>query len=166
MQRHEKVGQFLPQSHRGVFIVEKGIAVELCEDVLELRREFAKHLAHFLGFIVVRQTGQRLKKDWKSIKFVPERENHANLLDVVTGGVSFEKVRLAPFLLLYVELCVFEHGIGDQGLHEVLRVDLLKYLRGDLKDGEYTLVKFSVIVHNFFITVLLNADALIFMPRV
>ena len=112
---------------------------------------------------MVRQAGQRLKKDWKSIKFVPEGENHANLLDVVARRVSFEKVRLTPFLLLYVELSVFEHGIGDQRLHEILRVDLLEYLGRNFKDRENSLVKFSVIVHHFFITVvlLLNADTFI-----
>ena len=104
-----------------------------------------------------------MKKDWKSIKFVPEGENHANLLDVVARRVSFEKVRLTPFLLLYVELSVFEHGIGDQRLHEILRVDLLEYLGRNFKDRENSLVKFSVIVHHFFITVvlLLNADTFI-----
>ena len=115
------------------------------EHVLELRGQLTQHLDNFLRFIVMRQTGQRLEKDREAVKFVPQRQYHANLLYIVARWIAFEKVRVAALLLLYVKLCVLKHRVGYQGLHEFLRVDLQQDLRGHLKYREYTLVQFSVV---------------------
>ena len=72
----------------------------------------------------MRQTSQWLEQDWEAIKLVPQRQYHANLLNVVARRITFEEVGFAAFLLLNVEIGVLKHRVGDEGLHELLRVDL------------------------------------------
>ena len=73
---------------------------------------------------MVRQTGQRLKEHGEAVELVPKRENDTDLFDIVTRRVSLEKIRLASFLLLNIELRFFAHGVRDEGLHEALRIYL------------------------------------------
>ena len=122
-----------------------GAVFELLEHVLELWGQLTQHLDNFLRFIVMRQTGKRLEKDREAVKFVPQRQYHANLLYVVARWIPFEKVRIAALLFLDVKLCVFKHRVGYQGLHEFLRVDLQQDLRGHFKHRKYTLVQFPVV---------------------
>ena len=76
---------------------------------LQLRSQLTEHFHDFFCFIVMRQTGKRLEKDREAVKFVPQRQYHANLLYVVARWIPFEKVRIAALLFLDVKLCVFKH---------------------------------------------------------
>jgi len=82
---------------------------KLVEHILQLWGQFGEHLHDFLSLIVMGQTSQWLEEYRKTIQFVPEGQDHANLLDVVSRWVAFKKVGLAALLLLAIEFRVFAH---------------------------------------------------------
>ena len=75
---------------------------------------------------MLRQARQGLEQNREAVQFVPEGQHDAELLDVVTARVTLEEIRLASFLLLYVDLSFLTETVLDEGLHEVLREDRAK----------------------------------------
>ena len=63
------------------------------------------------------------------------------MFDVIAGGVALEKVSLATFLLLNVELHFIEAAMADERLHEVLGKDGAHHLRGHLEDLKHAAVQ-------------------------
>lgn len=153
MQRHQEIRDFFLQAelHECVVVVETtGVVLiftlsKLVKHILQLGSELAEHLDDFFGLIVLRQASQRLEENRKAIKFVPQGQHHANLLDVVARRVAFEEVRLAAFLLLDVELGLFAHRVRDERLHEAFREDLLQDVRRHLENRENALIQPAVI---------------------
>ena len=119
LQSHQEVRQFFEQGlGRAVLVAE----LQLAEHVFQLGGQLGEHLDHGIGLVVMRQTSQRLEQHGKALEFVPKREHHADLLDVVARRVPFEKVCLAALLLLNVELGLLGGAVGNESLHEVFRV--------------------------------------------
>ena len=87
------------------------------------------------------KASERLEKHGESIKFVPESEHHANLLDIITGRISLKEVGFATFLLLYIKLLVFCPTIENERSHEGFRKCVGKDRWRILEDGDNTVEK-------------------------
>ena len=116
-------------------------AFKFAEHVFQLRGQLAKHLAHFLRLVVFGQRGQWLEQYRETVQLVPKSENDADLLDVVTSGVSLEEISFASFLLLNVKIHFIDPAVTDEGLNEVLGVDRAHDLGWHLKNLEDTAVE-------------------------